>query len=163
MGIQDRNNTSLHNTTHVVLNLWWVSLVLVGLGIVFSGYLSYVKLADKETLCLEGEGFRCDVVLSSKYADIVGIPIAYLGLMTYLAIGALLLFERRWVFFKANGIFPLFGLVLFAFLYSIYLVYLQGAVLDAWCQWCLAHEITMTMLFIITALRLKQFLITAPE
>jgi len=35
--------------------------------------------------------------------------------------------------------------------------------LDAWCQWCLAHEATMTGLFVVTALRLKQILTITEE
>ena len=143
-------------------SFWWnlrtLSLVLVVVGIVISGYLSYVKLADAEIICVEGERLNCDVVQNSRYAEFAGIPVAYLGLATYLVIGALILLENRINFLHENGLLLLLGIVLFAFFYSMYLVYVQGVILGAWCQWCLAHEATITVLFIITGLRLRQSL-----
>ena len=47
-----------------------------------------------------------------------------------------------------------FGVVLFGFLYSVYLVYLQAAVLRAFCPWCLSHEALITILFGLTIWRL---------
>ena len=53
-----------------------------------------------------------------------------------------------------------FGVTLFAFLFSMWLVYVQVALLQALCLWCLGHEITMTLLFIVSGLRLRQMLTT---
>ena len=161
MSVQNAETTHSPDATLSLLNLRMISLLLVVLGVLITGYLSYVKLADKETICIEGSNFNCDVVQNSRYAQIMGVPTAYLGFVTYLVIGGLLLVETQGPFFRENGIFMLFGLVLFAFIYSMYLVYLQGAVLGAWCQWCLAHEATMTVLFGVTVLRLKQVLTEA--
>jgi uncharacterized membrane protein len=138
-------------------NVWlrYLSLLLVVIGIGVSGYLSYVKLADERLICTQSDTFQCDVVQNSAYAEMFGIPIAYLGLGTYLVIGVLLLLEDRLVILHENDLLIVFGIVLFAFVYSIYLVYLQGWVLQAWCQWCLTHEVNMTILFIVTILRLR--------
>lgn len=144
--------------SHVQLNLRYVSLLLVLIGIGVSGYLSYVELADAPIICTVGEAFECDVVRNSAYAEVFSVPVAYLGLASYLFIGGLLLLEERSTFLKENGVLLTFGIVLFAFLYSMYLVYVQGVVLEAWCQWCVMHEITMTVLFIVTAVRLWQAL-----
>jgi uncharacterized membrane protein len=163
MSVQNAETTHSPDASLSLLNLRIISLFLVFVGIIVTGYLSYVKMADKETICIEGANFNCDVVQNSRYAQIMGIPTAYLGFATYLAIGGLLLVENQGQFFRENSIFMLFGLVLFAFIYSMYLVYIQGAVLEAWCQWCLAHEGTMTVLFVVTVLRLKQALIETPK
>lgn len=140
------------------LNLWTVSVLLVIFGIFVSGYLSYVKLTDVPMACAVDSGFDCASVQNSNYSEIMGIPIAWLGLGTYLVIGGLLLMQYRSEFMRQNGMLILFGIVFFAFLYSMYLVYVQGVLIEAWCQWCLMHEANMTVLFIVTILRLRAFL-----
>ncbi|MEP6984100.1 MAG: vitamin K epoxide reductase family protein [Chloroflexota bacterium] len=138
--------------------LYTISLVLVVIGIVISGYLSYVKLTDTQTICVSGGAFNCEVVQSSKYATLFGIPIAYLGFATYLVIGALLLLQNRVSFLQEYGVMIEFGVIMFAFLFSAWLVYLQAFQLKAFCMWCLSHELTMTLLFVVSILRLKRSL-----
>jgi uncharacterized membrane protein len=88
------------------------------------------------------------------------IPIAWLGFATYIIIGILLLMQNRVAFLQEYGMLILFGIVLFAWVYSMYLVYLQFFVLRALCMWCLMHEANFTILFIVTTLRLRNFLST---
>jgi uncharacterized membrane protein len=135
-----------------------LSLVLVVVGIIIAGYLSYTKLANTSTICVEGDAFNCDAVNNSAYSKVAGIPIAYLGLATYLFIGALLLLENRVAFLQEYGIMLLFGVTLFGFMYSMYLVYVQAAILKAFCVWCLGHETVITLLFILTSVRLYRSL-----
>nr|MBA3873645.1 hypothetical protein [Anaerolineae bacterium] len=97
-------------------------------------------------------------VQSSKYATLFGIPIAYLGFATYLVIGALLLLQNRVSFLQEYGVMIEFGVIMFAFLFSAWLVYLQAFQLKAFCMWCLSHELTMTLLFVVSILRLKRSL-----
>lgn len=40
----------------------------------------------------------------------------------------------------------------------MYLVYVQGVLLQAWCVWCLAHEANITVLFAVSILRLRNAL-----
>lgn len=141
-------------TGRVSLNLRVVSLALIALGIVVSGYLSYVKFTDVQMSCLAGETFDCGVVQNSSYAEFMGIPIAYLGLFTYVVLGMLLMLENRLPFLQENGLILTFGITLFAFVYSMFLVYVQGGILGAWCMWCLMHETIMTVLFGVTSIRL---------
>ena len=138
--------------------LYIISLVLVVIGIGISGYLSYVKLTETQTICIEGGAFNCEVVQSSIYAKLFNIPIAYLGFATYLVIGALLFLQNRVAFLEEYGVMIQFGIILFAFLFSLWLVYLQAFQLKAFCLWCLSHEITMTLLFLVSIPRLKRSL-----
>ena len=158
----DQGRMEDKSASRLTLSLRTISFVLVVIGILISGYLSYVKIADKEAVCVAGGSFDCEVVQNSKYSEMLGVPVVYLGLATYLVIGGLLFLEDRVELLRDTGLLLLFGLVLFAFLYSMYLVYLQGAVLGAWCQWCLGHEATMTVLFVVTSIRLYHFLIVEP-
>lgn len=144
-------NQASHNTRDW---LRMISLLLVVAGLFVSGYLSYTKLTQTALVCVEGAAFNCDAVSSSVYSRIFGVEIAYLGFLTYVALGALLLFQNRAAFLRSYGTALLFGITLFAFLFSMWLVYVQVALLQALCPWCLAHEVIMTLLFIITSARL---------
>ncbi len=147
-------------TTTIQSRNWsfWLSLVLVVIGIGISGYLSYVKLTDVPMQCVQGSVFNCDAVQNSAYSRMFGIPIAYMGLATYLLIGALLLLHDRVGFLRDFGVMIEFGVILFAFLFSVWLVYVQVFILEALCVWCLAHEINMTALFVVAILRLRKAL-----
>jgi uncharacterized membrane protein len=133
-----------------------LSLALVIIGLLISGYLSYVKLAEVPLVCVQGsDTFNCEVVQNSAYSRIAGIPVAWLGFATYIVLLALVLLENRINFLEENGVMLFFGITLFAWLYSMYLVYLQFFVLKALCPWCLGHEVIMTLLFVISLLRLR--------
>ncbi|MFW5709052.1 MAG: vitamin K epoxide reductase family protein [Chloroflexota bacterium] len=140
------------------LSLRMISLLLVAIGIGVSGYLSYVKATSVPMACLADSGFNCAAVQNSDYSELMGVPIAYLGLATYIVIGGLILLQDRIPFLRQNGMILTFGIVLFAFLYSVYLVYVQGVILEAWCQWCLMHEVNITVLFVVTSMRLRNYL-----
>lgn len=140
------------------ITLWHISLALVVMGLIVSGYLSYVKLTDVPMVCAQDSVFNCDVVQNSVYSKMFNIPIAWLGFGLYVVIGALLLVNDRSAFLRENGMLILFGLVLFGWVYSMYLVYLQFFVLRALCMWCLMHEAIISVLFLVTAVRLRNFL-----
>ncbi len=75
----------------------WLAL-LAGLGVILSAYLLITRAAHAPVYCPLGTG--CDIVQSSRYAAVFGIPIALLGLAYYAAVLVLGLRpmrdERRW-------------------------------------------------------------------
>ncbi len=137
----------------IQITLRTMSLILIAIGIFASGYLSYTELSGTEIQCIEGAGFNCDIVQNSVYSKLAGIPIAYLGVGAYLFLGALLLLENRIALLREYGATLVAGITFFAFLYSAWLVYVQAVLLEAFCPWCLTHEVVMTALFIISGLR----------
>lgn len=140
------------------LNLRTLSLILVASGLLVSGYLSYVKLTEAPMVCVGGGVFNCEVVQNSVYSRLFGIPIAWMGFTVYLILGALLLLETRTAFLRAYGMTLFFGINLFAWLYSMWLVYVQFVLLQALCPWCLTHEVIITVLFVVSIIRLKRML-----
>lgn len=138
------------------LTLKNLSIVIVLGMILISGYLSYSELTENDVACVESNGFDCASVQSSTYSKIMGFPVAYLGFLANLVILGLLLLEDRVEFLQDNGLVLLFGVVFFGFLYSAYLVYVQAEILEAFCQWCLSHEVLITLLLIGTSVRLYQ-------
>lgn len=124
-----------------------LQLLFVLVGLVVAGYLSYLKLADAPAVCVQSGPFNCDVVLNSQYSELAGIPIAYLGFAVYVIIGLILVLENKNTFLQQFGNLISFGIALFAWLFSMWLVYVQFGLLQAICPWCLTHETNFTLLF----------------
>jgi uncharacterized membrane protein len=123
-------------------------LDLVGLGI--ATYLAYVEITHVEALC--GPIGECNIVQTSSYALMLGIPVAVLGVVYYLAVGALWLGQTylrgRWANLTKLA---LLGLTLFGVLFSIYLTLLELFVVRAICSWCLGSAVTATILMLLVA------------
>jgi len=134
--------------------LHWSSLIIAGIGLLDSLYLSYVKIINSQVYC--GTSGQCETVNSSRYSEISGIPIAYLGLGAYLIILALLFLETRSPFWKENSPLAVFGISLVGVIYSAYLTYIEIAVLHAICPYCVVSAIAMFLIFIIAIIRLVQ-------
>jgi uncharacterized membrane protein len=136
----DRNSLTYAKTWAIPV------LVLVGLGI--ATYLAYVEITHVEALC--GPIGECNVVQSSSYALILGIPVAVWGVLYYLTIGALWAGQRYLAGRLANlTTLGLLGLTLFGTLFSIYLTCLELFVVRAICTWCLGSAVTTTILMLL--------------
>lgn len=137
---------------------YWASVILAALGVAVSIYMTVYKIVHELTssnaMCL-GSG-DCATVNESAYSEIFGIPVALIGVVGYLAILIVLLLEKygKNKFFKENGLQAVFGLGVGGFGFTLYLVYVEVFILKAWCPFCIASQITMTILFIITIVRL---------
>jgi uncharacterized membrane protein len=122
------------------------ALVLAVLGIGVAGYLTYVHYEGIRPVC--GIGGDCEKVQSSEWSELAGIPVALLGLLAYVAILASLLVRRE----EALIAGALISLVGFGF--SLYLTYRELFTIEAICQWCVASAILMTLLAVVTTVRL---------
>ena len=132
--------------------LYRISIALAILGTLVSVYMTIFKLTENQKMCLGNGG--CSVVNSSSYSEVSGIPVALVGVAGYLAILAILLIENRIKFFKQNGTLIVFGLSLVGFLFTLYLIYVELALIHALCPFCVTSQITMTLLFILSVTRL---------
>ena len=119
-------------------------LCLVGIGI--GTYLTYVHYAGIKVVCLSSGG--CETVQSSAYAKLGGIPVPVLGLAGYIGILASLVILRGELS-RMTG----FALALIGFLFSAYLTYRELFTIKAICQWCVSSAVIMTLLTILTAIR----------
>jgi uncharacterized membrane protein len=128
------------------------SALLAAIGFIDSLYLTYVKLSHQQVYC--GGLGECETVNNSPYSEINGIPIALLGIGGYLLIIVLLYLETRGGFWQSNSRLFVFGLSLIGILYSIYLTYIEIAVLKAICPYCVLSAVVMLMLFLISTYRL---------
>jgi uncharacterized membrane protein len=132
--------------------LYRVSVGFVILGLLVSIYMTIYKVTNNDGMCL-GSG-DCSTVNASKYSEVNGIPVGVFGMIGYAAILAVHFFENRNRFFKQNGILMIFGMALTGFLFTVWLVYVEIALLKALCPFCVTSQISMTIIFIIAVTRL---------
>ena len=121
------------------------AIALLGIGI--ATYLVYVHYAGIQPFCVSGGG-GCEKVQTSDYAKLAGIPVAVLGLAGYIAILASL-FVPRDLGRMAGALIALSG-----FGFSMYLTYREIFTIKAICQWCVASAVLMTLLAVLTTVRL---------
>lgn len=126
------------------LRLW--SAALAALGAAISAYLLYVRETDGSLVCSTG---GCETVQSSSYAEVLGIPVAALGLAGFLGLLAAALARGEWARLTQAT------LGLCAFLFAAYLLAIQLFVLDALCQWCLATDVLTTAIATLALVRLR--------
>jgi uncharacterized membrane protein len=126
-------------------------IALAIIGLLVSVYMTIYKITSNDNMCIGSKD--CSVVNASRYSELYGIPVAVFGVLGYAAILAVLLFERNPGFFNQNGTMLLFGISLTGFLFTLYLIYLEIALIKAYCPFCIASQATMTVIFILSVIR----------
>lgn len=113
-------------------------------GLADSVYLTIHHYTAEPVPC--GAEFDCGAVLNSIYAEIGGIPLAAYGAVAYFVAFSLALLTA----FGRPSMWRLFGIqaVLMA-TFSVYLIYVQYALIQAWCQFCLISAATTFALYLI--------------
>jgi uncharacterized membrane protein len=116
-------------------------LALVGFCIAL--YLWFYKIGIIGRLqCGSGS---CEFVQTSRYGTLLGLPVAFYGVVGYALIFAVAIaglqptqLERRW---------PTTALALLSaggFLFTLYLTGIELFVLHAMCRWCVGSAVVMT-------------------
>jgi uncharacterized membrane protein len=120
--------------------------VLAAVGIGLTAYLLYVRHTGTKLVCATD---GCETVQSSRYSEILGIPVAALGLAAFvvLLVTACLRTELARL---AQAV-----VALAAFAFSAYLVYVQLHVIGAVCDWCVASDVVITAATALVLLRLR--------
>ena len=115
-------------------------------GIVVSSFSLYHHYATSETrFCRFGQSFDCDLVNRSPYSTMAGVPVALVGVGGYLLILALSTVYRG----KAETPLMLVVCCTLGLSFSLYLTYVEGFVLAAWCILCL---LSLALILSLTAL-----------
>jgi uncharacterized membrane protein len=154
------NEKVKHSSILTPRNIIYVAVII---AIFVSSYLSYLKFTNEHAVCIVGKLFDCGTVLNSVYSDFQGIPIAWIGLAVNIIVIITLLLELRVTIVEEYAAPFLFGLLLAAFVISVYLVYLQAFVIRAYCPWCLSHEALVTVMFIAATQRVWVWFAGADE
>jgi uncharacterized membrane protein len=123
-------------------------------GVFVASYLALYKLGYIGTLvCAVGS---CETVQTSRWASLLGVPVATWGVAFYLVVLGVSLYglsdamadsrrlSQALVVMTGTGV-----------LFSVWLTYLELFVIHAICQWCVVSAILVTVLFVISLLDLR--------
>ena len=129
--------------TDTVLRRISEGLCLLGVGI--AGYFTYVHYAGLQPICEIGHG--CETVQTSRYANLAGIPVALLGLISYILILVSLRVRGE------RALLAGYSLGIVAFGFSLYLTYRELFTIHAICTWCVSSAIVFALLAIVRSCR----------
>ena len=128
-----------------------ITIALTIVGLLVSIYMTIYKITANDSMCL-GSG-DCSTVNASRYSEVNGIPVGLIGVVGYLSILAIHWLERKNEFFETNGSMIFFGVSLIGFFFTVWLVYVEVALLKAYCPFCITSQVTMTLIFILSVIR----------
>jgi uncharacterized membrane protein len=123
---------------------------LAVLGAAIASYLVYTRYAHATIICATG---GCETVQGSRYAELAGIPVALIGLASYVFVLGTAFFRGE-LARMAGAVTALAGV-----LFGVYLLVVQLVVIDALCQWCLASDLVLDALAVACLLRLRTHLL----
>lgn len=122
-------------------------LALVGWFIAF--YLGLHALGiGGELRCGTG---GCDTVQTSRWAELLGVPVAFYGVAGYAAILAVALagLQPGWIA-RRRPTLLLAALATGGVLFSGWLTYLELFVIHAICRWCVTSAVIMTAIWLVS-------------
>lgn len=121
--------------------------LLIIVGIVVASYLAFIETT--QTLAVCGPVGDCNTVQTSDYATILGIPVAILGLVNYLAAGLLWFMQGRVREEQRQPVWlGLLALTFVGTIFSIYLTALELFIIRAVCAWCLTSAVVTALLLV---------------
>ncbi len=129
--------------------------VLALLGALDATYLLLGKLGITHGYVCSVTG-GCEVVNTSPYSEFLGVPVAAIGLLGYVAIliVALAAIQPRWLADRRPD--KLLGLLSgVAVAFSLYLTYVELFVLRAVCQWCIVSQLIIIVIFVLALVGLR--------
>ncbi|HLC73484.1 MAG TPA: vitamin K epoxide reductase family protein [Candidatus Nanoarchaeia archaeon] len=134
-----------------------IVIVLAFLGLPLTIYLTFLHYKpEASTFCNFNDQFNCDIVNKSVYSEILGIPIAIFGFFTYLLI-FIIAYHKYVNSTKKNKVakdikFTKYLLILglIAFLFSLYLTFLEAFVIFSWCIFCIISAVLITIIFLLS-------------
>ena len=124
------------------------ALCVIGLGV--AGYLTFIETQNVKAIC--GPVGDCNSVQASPYAKLLGfLPVGVLGLVGYIGIiGAWLMGRYGKGTLAVYAPVVLLAMALFGVLFSLYLTYIELAVILAVCIWCLTSAVLMALILILS-------------
>ncbi len=128
-------------------------MVLAALGVLDAAYLLTVHWGWWTAVCL-GVG-NCEVVNMSVYSELLGIPVALLGGLSYIALIALSYATLKDIYGEYARLGRFFVAAI-GLAFSAYLTGIELFVLHEICPWCVISAILVTLITILSFLDLRQ-------
>jgi uncharacterized membrane protein/glutaredoxin len=131
-------------------------MVLALFGASLTGYLTASHFLGGGVALCEAKGEGCDLVLSSEYAKILGIPLPLFGVLGYLTLAGLAIApkfagdNKSQEKVRSVTSFLQFMVSTATLVFSGYLMYLLAFVLKTPCLYCISSAVTVTTIWILT-------------
>jgi len=109
--------------------------ILAVCGVVVSSVSLQTHYAKSKTeFCDIGDSFNCDIVNRSQYSEVMGIPVALIGMLGYGMLAGLATVYREK---RETPSLILVGAVA-GLAFALYLTYVEARLLGVWCILCLS-------------------------
>jgi len=132
--------------------LFAVITALACVGVLLSSVSLHHHLGtSKGSFCDLSQSFNCDLVNRSQYSTFHGLPVALMGIIGYLLMLALSTLYRQ----KAETPTLLLAASCGGTCFALYLTYLEGYVIHAWCILCLASLADIILIALLSAALVK--------
>lgn len=118
----------------------WVIAICAIAGFGIMAYLTYIHYAQAKSFCDISQEVSCDVVTTSIYSEIFGVPVSILGLLFFAAVLFLLLKPR------AKTFQTIFLITLFALIPSLYLSLTEILFINSICILCETSKVLMLII-----------------
>jgi len=121
--------------------------ILAVAGIVVSSVsLQHHYAKSKTQYCDFGTAFNCDIVNRSVYSEVMGIPVALIGMLGYgVVLGLATVYRERRDTPSMIFLGALAGLA-----FALYLTYIEARVLGVWCILCLSSLVVITTITMVS-------------
>jgi len=141
----------------MVFDIANIAIILAGAtGFYVANHIRLKKQDTNPFMC--PLNFRCDRVVRSNYARIIGIPLEFLGMVYYgLIMGGYTLFLLLPHLRSETVVYAVMVVSTAAFGFSIYLTLVQAFKLKEWCSLCLISALLCSIIFIVSLLSLGVF------
>jgi uncharacterized membrane protein len=127
------------------LRITMIAFTVIGLGV--ATYLTYIHYAGIKPLCGRNGG-GCEIVQTSEYSKLAGVPVALIGLIGYITIlGSLLAPETE------TSRFATVAFTVVGFGFSAYLTYRELFSIHHICEWCVSSAVIVTVLMCLATWR----------
>lgn len=119
-----------------------LAIIASFVGLIDSLYLFYKYINADPINCFLFDG--CNAVAQSPYSSFLGIPIPTFGVVFYSVIFLLCFLMLR----HDNNILRRISLIgaLIGFIFSLYFIFLQGFIIQAFCIYCLISAVSSLVL-----------------
>jgi uncharacterized membrane protein len=112
--------------------LYSIAALVALAGLLDATYLTVSHYTGQNVLC--GESLECDKVLASRYATVFGVPVALFGVLGYFTVFSCATLSA---FGHLRPRLPLAIVVGLMFLGTLWFLYVQAFILNAYCRYCL--------------------------
>ena len=118
-----------------------VLIILAVAGIVVSSLALRVHYHQGTEPCDINEHWDCGVVNHSSFAMIGSAPVAAIGILGYLLLGALAFMRQRFVLLLA---------VFAAFCFALRLTFIEEYALLVWCLYCVISQCIIALMLVLS-------------